>query len=260
MPVFHWTMIQGSPEWYRIRSRIPTSSEFHNVVTPVAGQISKARFKYACRILAGRLLNWQADSLEKVDNIAAGRANEPLAVAALEEIYELDTRPVGLITSDDGRFGASPDRVGDVAHDGNSVGAVVEAKCPTIPVQMERLLFGDESPGSDRPSPYKPQRQGHLLISEADKAYFVSFNPQMPLYRVETGRDEPYLARMRDCLEQFSDELAEWEAIARKLGLFQAFSDVRTPLDAEYGGAAADLDPEAELRRWLDPNNPLLQT
>lgn len=259
MPKFLWDLQQGSAEWYRIRSRIPTSSEFHNVITPERGQISKARFKYACRILAGRLLNWQADSLEKIEHVEQGRQNEPLAVAALEEIYEVDTRRVGLVLSDDGRFGASPDRVADVAHDGDSVGTVVECKCPAIITQMERLLFGDESPGSDRPAPYKPQRQGHLLISEADKAYFVSFHPQMPLYRVETGRDEPYLAKMRDCLEQFSDELAEWDEIARKLGLFQAFSDIRTPLDAEYGGAAADLDPEAELRRWLDPNNPLLQ-
>jgi hypothetical protein len=252
MPVFHWDMIQGSPEWYRVRSRIPTSSEFHHVITPERGQLAKARYKYACRILAGRLLNWQADSLEKVENVADGKANEPLAVAALEEIYEIDTRPVGLITTTDCRFAASPDRVGAVAHDGSSVGIVVEAKCPTIPTQMERLLFTDEDA-------YRAQRQGHLLISEADKAIFVSFHPQMPLYQVETGRDEPFLAKMRDCLERFWDELAEWEEFARKLGMFQAFSDIRTPFDAEYDASGAEIDPEAELRRWLDPDNPLLQ-
>lgn len=255
MPIFHWDLLQGSPEWYRLRARIPTSSEFHNVITPVKGEISKGRFKYACRILAGRLLNWQADSLEKVENIADGRTNEPLAVAALEEIYEVDTRRVGLITSNDLRFAASPDRVADVAHDGESVGTVVEAKCPTIPVQMERLLFGDESPGSDRPPPYRSQRQGHLLVSEADKALFVSFHPQMPLYQVEAGRDEPFLAKMADCLERFSDELAEWDEKARKLGLFQAFSDVRTPFDTERG-SAEPVDPEAEMRRWLDQAPP----
>jgi hypothetical protein len=260
MAVFHWSLTQGSPEWYRIRSRIPTSSEFHSVITPVTGQLSAARFKYACRILAGRLLNWQADSLEKVENIEQGRTNEPLAVAALEEIFEIDTRPIGLVTSDDGRFGASPDRVADVAHDGTTVGVVVEAKCPTIPTQMERLLFRDDPKVA---GVYKCQRQGHLLIAEADKAVFVSFHPQMPLVRAETGRDEPFLEKMAACLEQFSDELAEWEETARKLGLFQAFSDVRTPFDVERGGVAdqepQQMDPEAELRRWLDPDNPLLQ-
>lgn len=258
MPIFHWDLLQGSPEWYRIRSRIPTSSEFHNVITPTTGKLSAARGKYACRILAGRLLNWQADSLEKVENIAAGRANEPLAIAALEEIYEVDTRKVGLITSNDLRFGASPDRVAHVGRDGESVGVVVEAKCPTIPVQMERLLFGDEGANAERPPPYKPQRQGHLLIAEADKAIFASFHPQMPLYRVETGRDEPYLAKMRDCLEAFWEELTELEENARKLGMFQAFADVRTPFDAEMGEMAGQIDPEGELQRWLRTDNPLL--
>lgn len=252
MPIFHWDLQQGSPEWYRIRSRIPTSSEFHNVITPERGQLAKARLKYACRILAGRLLNWQADSLEKIENIADGKTNEPLAVAALEEIYEIDTRPVGLITTTDLRFAASPDRVAAVSRDGDSVGIVVEAKCPTIPTQMERLIFSDNDA-------YKAQRQGHLLISEADKAIFVSFHPQMPLYKVETGRDEPFLKKMADCLEAFWEELAEWEELARKLGLFQAFSDIRTPFDAEYDGPSGAIDPEAELRRWLDPQNPLLQ-
>lgn len=256
MPIFHWDLLQGSPEWYRIRSRIPTSSEFHNIITPVTGKLSAARGKYACRILAGRLLNWQADSLEKVENIEAGRTNEPLAIAALEEIYELDTRKIGLITSDDGRFGASPDRVAHVGRDGESVGVVVEAKCPTIPVQMERLLFGDEGANADRPPPYKPQRQGHLLISEADKAIFISFHPQMPMFRVETGRDEAYLAKMRDCLEAFSDELADLDDQARKIGLFQAFSDIRTPFDAEIGEMAAEIDREAELQRILRGEQP----
>jgi hypothetical protein len=256
MPVFHWNLLQGSPEWYRIRSRIPTSSEFDQVITPEQGKPAKARFKYACRILAGRLLNWQADSLERVENIARGRTNEPLAVAALEEIFEVDTRPVGLITSDDGRFGASPDRVADVSREGDSVGIVVEAKCPTIPIQMERLLFSDDPKVAGA---YKCQRQGHLLVAEADKALFVSFHPQMPLFEVETGRDEAFLALMSDCLERFSDELDELEEKARKLGLYQAFSDIRTPFDAERDSEPAELDPEAELRRWLDPDNPLLQ-
>jgi hypothetical protein len=249
MPIFHWDMQQGSPEWYRIRSRVPTSSEFHSVITPVTGVLSKARYKYACRILAGRLLNWQADSLEKIENIADGKANEPLAIAALEEIHEIDTRKIGLITTTDCRFAASPDRVAEVSHDGDQVGIVVEAKCPTIPTQMERLLFGDEDA-------YRAQRQGHLLISEADKALFVSFHPQMPLYQVETGRDEPFLAKMRDCLETFWDELAEWETYGRKLGLFQAFSSIVTPFDAEYWPESATPDPEAEMQRWLRDAEP----
>lgn len=244
------TFGQGDPEWYRLRSRVPTSSEFANVMTPVTKKPSEARMGYACRILAGRLLNWQADSLEKVENIAAGRANEPFAVRALEEIAEIDTQPVALVTTTDGRFACSPDRVANVSREGDSVGVVVEAKCPTIPVQFARLLFPDHPKVAGA---YKCQRQGHLLVCDADTAIFCSFQPQMPLYYVETGRDEPFLAALADCLERFSDELAVWEAKARELGLYQAFSDIRTPLDVEYGEGA---DPEAEMQRWLGQAEP----
>jgi hypothetical protein len=241
---------QGDPEWYRLRAGIPTSSEFASVMTPVTRKPSEARHGYACRILGARLLNWQAESLEKVETIAAGKANEPFAVRALEEIAEMDTLPVAFVTSADGRFGCSPDRVAQVAENAESVGVVVEAKCPTIPVQFARLLFPDHPKVAGA---YKCQRQGHLLVCEADTAIFCSYQPQMPLYYVETGRDEPFLAALADCLERFSDELEAWEAKARELGLYQAFSDIRTPLDAEYGD---QTDPEAEMQRWLGQAEP----
>jgi len=206
---------------------------------------SASRYKYACRIIAGRLMNWQADSLEKVKHVEEGRQNEPLAVAQLEELYQIDTRPVGIVTTDDGRFGASPDRVANVAPDERSVGIVVECKCPTIPVQMERLLLGDGDA-------YRCQRQGHLFVAEADKALFVSYNPRMPLYQVESGRDETFIQKLKAALEQFSDELEEMTEKARRLGMFQAFEEMRTPAEAELA-PETQLEPAPEdVARWLE--------
>lgn len=213
--------------WYKLRAGIPTASEMSQILTPAKLQLSTARHKYACRIIAGRLLNWQADSLDKIQHIADGRALEPLAIAQMELTYDIETKPVGFVTTSDGRFGASPDRV---VMAGERINTTCEAKAPTIPVQMERLLFGH---GND----YAIQVAGQLFVCEADKAIFYSFNPRMPPYMVETGRDEAMIRKLSDALEQFDDELSALEEKARGLGLFQAFAEVLPPTDIEQGQA-----------------------
>jgi hypothetical protein len=226
-------MAQGSGDWYSIRSKIPTASEFHLILTPKTQKISESRHKYACRIIAGRLLNWQADSLDKIEHISAGKELEPFAVAQLEVLEGFKTRPIGFVTTDDGRFGASPDRV---VMSGNRIGITTEIKCPTIPVQFERLLFGH---GAD----YACQIYGQLYVTEADKAVFYSYNPRMPAYQSEIGRDEAFIKNLAAALEQFDDELCELEERARAAGAYQAFAGILPPADI----AATD-----DVQRALD--------
>lgn len=235
MPIFHWNLDQGSAQWYSLRAAIPTASEFDKVLTPSKGDLSEQRHKYACRIIAARLLNWQPDSLDKIEHIAAGKENEPRAVARLELIHDITTRPVGFVTSDDGRFGCSPDRVANIR--GNSVGITVEVKCPTIPVQFERLLFGHGAA-------YRCQVQGQLWIAQADKAIFQSYCLQTPDYMIETGRDEPFLRKLSDALERFSDELETLTEKAQSLGAYQAFERILPPQDASYAEELRGVIPE----------------
>lgn len=226
----YWDVQQGTAEWYRLRAGIPTASEFDQVLTPKTEKLSTARHKYACRILAGRIMNWQADSLEKVNNIAAGRANEPIAVAQLEMIEGITTVPVGFVTTDDGRFGASPDRLCGIEHGQQppTIPIVVEVKTPTVPKQFEYLLFGHEDA-------YRCQVQGQLYVGQADKALFYARNPRMPEYLIETGRDEPFIRKLAAALEQFSDELEELDERARSLGAYEAYPALMPPVDAELG-------------------------
>tara|TARA_R110000868_G_scaffold406061_1_gene686163 strand:- start:224 stop:952 length:729 start_codon:yes stop_codon:yes gene_type:complete len=236
MPRIHWNIDQGSADWYALRSKIPTASEFGHILTPKTQKLSASRHKYACRIIAGRILNWQADSLDKIQHIADGKANEPLAVGQLEVAYDIETRPVGFVTTNDNRFGASPDRV---VMAGDAIGITVECKCPTIPVQFERLLFGN---GEE----YICQVQGQLWVAEADKALFYSFNPRMPPYMVETGRDEAFIKKLADALEQFSDELDALEERARAAGAYQAFAEILPPGEVEI---PSDMNAAAEIAR-----------
>jgi hypothetical protein len=225
MAVITWDVDQGSVDWYRLRSGIPTASEFDQVITPAKGLISERRHKYACRIIAGRLLNWQADSLDKIAHIADGKRNEPIAVARLELIHDIATKPIGFVRTNDLRFGASPDRV---VMSQDKIGITIEVKAPTIPTQLYYLLFGHEDN-------YKCQVNGQLWVAEADKAIFMAYNERTPDYRVETGRDEPFIKKMVAGLEQFSDELDALMERAISLGTYQAFAELQTPLDAERG-------------------------
>jgi hypothetical protein len=248
MAKIDWAVEQGSLAWYRLRCGIPTSSEFDSVMTPKTRKPSTARFKYACRILAGRLMNWQADSLDKIDHIRAGKENEPIAVARLEVLRDIKTRSVGFVRTDDLRFGASPDRA--VARDDAHIDICIEIKSPTPPIMFEYLLLPDQDA-------YICQRQGHLLVCEADKAIFHASNPFMePECTIETGRDEPFIKDLADCLERFSAELEEMDRKARALGMYQAVASFDTPLATEYRDelrAAPDTAaPMAPLQAALD--------
>lgn len=224
MAKFHPHVEQGSAEWFRLRAGVPTASEFDKIITPARGDLSEQRKRYAARLIAQRLLRWQPESLDTIEHIANGKADEPAAVAQFEFVQDATTQQVGFVTTEDGRFGASPDRV--IGLHERSCDLTIEIKVPSIPVQMERLLFG---PGAA----YRCQVQGQLYVCEADKAVFYSYSQRMPAYLKETGRDEVFLAKLKDCLEQFSDELEEWTEQARRLGDWQAFAEtVLPPLDA----------------------------
>lgn len=225
MPIVDWANAQGTPGWYKARSGMPTASNFHLIMTPKTMKPSESRKGYACRLILERLMNWQADSLDKIEHIAAGKANEPIAVAKLELVFDVTTQPIGFVKTNDGRFGASPDRV--VLTDQNHIDTVVECKCPTVPVQMERFLFGEDK------GEYRCQRQGQMWVAEADKAIFFSYNERMPDVIVEDGRDEGFLSKLEDCLERFSDELEGWTEQARRWGAFQKFAEA-TPIEAAH--------------------------
>ena len=248
MARFYFDIDQGSIAWYRLRSGKPTASCFDQIITPKKMELAAARRKYACRLIAERLLHWQADSLDKVQHIADGKANEPAAVQQLEWVTDRKTVPVGFITTDDGRFGASPDRlIGALEKPvAGSVEAVLEIKCPTIPKQFEYLLLGHDEA-------YRCQVQGQLWVAEADTAIFYSYHPRTPAYQVTTHRDEAFIDRMTACLEQFSDELEALMEKAQALGVFQAFEEIVTPVEATYGNDADELAQmiEGDDGKWM---------
>jgi hypothetical protein len=226
MSIIH-RMPQGSVEWWAVRSGMPTSSNFHKVVTP-GGKLSEQRHKYLYRLVAERLLAEPMEDQLHVEWVEHGREMEPFAAAQFQFLENCELEPVGFITTDDNRLGCSPDRLlKDKAE-------AVEIKCASPPVQIGRLLDGLDND-------YKPQVQGQLLVGQFERVHFYSFHDRMPGFHLITLPDKAYQKILRQHLADFVEELDAATDRARALGVYQPSPAFERPIDR----IAPGRDPDA---------------
>ncbi len=200
--------IQGSDAWIKARLGIPTASEFHKIVTPAKGDLSKQSRGYAHQLVAEILLGEPCGTnIENMEWVARGRLLEPMAAQQYEFANDVETRAVGFITTDCGRIGCSPDRlvVG--------VRGLLEIKACAPGTHMGYILDGvGES--------YRPQVQGQLAVAEAEWCDLLAYHPALPPVTIRTTRDEPYIAKMRAALAEFLDMRDSMLERARSSGFF----------------------------------------
>ena len=213
---------QGSVEWYRRRLGKPTSSNFHKIVTPAGGP-SKQAVKYLYRLVAERLLNeTMDDEIGFVKWVANGKENEPYAVQRFEIVNEVELEPGGFITTNDGRIGASPDRI----FKGHKES--LEIKSPAPWTQLQYLLEGPEDA-------YIAQTQGHLLVGdEFDAVHFYAYHSRTPSFHKIILRDPHYQSILASALDSFCDILDRQTERAKALGAFASARTVETPADVAY--------------------------
>jgi hypothetical protein len=182
---------QGTDEWIAARLGIPTASEFHRIITAVKGDLSKSARKYAAGLVAETLLG---KPLEKPPGslwvMERGKLLEPLAIQQYGFVNDCEVRRVGLVTTDDGRVGGSPDGLIVGTRGG------LEVKCTLDENHMS--IFAD-GPGDD----YKQQVQGNLGICELEWWDLYAYHPELPPVTIRTHRDEPYIAKMGAALVEF---------------------------------------------------------
>lgn len=210
---------QGSPEWLTLRLGIPTASMFDKIVTP-KGKLSESSRDYAHRLVAERVLGRSLDSLDHLEWVVRGKELEPAAARMYEFEQSVATKVVGFVTSDDGRIGASPDRL-LVDQPG-----IVEIKCPAPNTHVGYMLEGFGSK-------YFCQVQGQLMVTGAEFADRYSFHPDMPPVLDRTYREEAFIRTLADALEAFNDALEEKIERVRALGAFD-MSRPASPVDAAY--------------------------
>lgn len=212
---------QGTPAWLKLRLGIPTASEFHRIVTPAKGELSKGAAKYRDWLIAERLMGEPLDSLDHLQWIERGKLLEPQAVAQYEFTEGVETRAVGFVTTDDGRIGASPDRL-VIGRAGG-----VEIKCPAPQTHVGYWLDGV---GAD----YRPQVQGQLWVAELEFVDLYVFHPSMPPVLIRTERDETYIAKLSDAVLRFCDDLDAAMERVRSGGFVATRARVRTAAEVEY--------------------------
>ena len=168
---------QGSDEWLQLRLGIPTASDFDRIITPAKLQPAAAATKY----MNLKLAEWiYGQPLEAFVSpwMERGLALEAEAVRYYEMERDVETEAVGLITTDDGMIGASPDRLVD--NDG-----LLELKCPALETHVGYML--DPQSLMDE---YRLQVQGQLWVCQRAWADMQSYSPGFPGVIVRVLPDE----------------------------------------------------------------------
>ena len=216
-PKYYYDLVQGTTEWFRVRSGIPTASAMDKIITP-GGERSKSAEKYLYHLLAERILGRPLDQDKGSFWTIRGSEMEAEALAYYRFQRDCATQPVGFITTADGRVGASPDQL--IGEDG-----CLEIKCPSPEIHMMYLM---QAGGAY--TAYKVQCQTQLFVSQRAWADVGSYFPGLPEAIIRIERDERYIAKIAAACEAFCDELdSKWaECKARGWGVAsEALKDSR---------------------------------
>ena len=195
---------QYSDKWWEARRGVPTASEMGRIITPKTGKLAAAADGYIFTLL-GDLYDVEYPRKDTLATAAMRRWTmmEPEARSYYELHRGVDVRQVGFCTTDDGRFGSSPD--------GLSEGAL-ELKCPMPATHVEWLV------GGTLPDEHKVQCHGHLIVTGLPWCDFLSYLPGAPPLLVRVEPDD-FTKKLRDCLEAFWVKYQETkEKIARLNG------------------------------------------
>lgn len=187
--------IQGSEEWQKARTGIPTSSNFDKLITS-KGEPSKSRTKYMYQLAAERITGIKED-VYKNNVMQRGIETEGEARAFYELITGHNVVEVGICYSNDSKlYACSPD--GLVGEDG-----LIEIKCPTSSIHIGYLL------ANKLPTDYVQQIQGQLFITGRKWCDFFSFYPGIKPLQIRIEPDKNFLTALEVELEVFCKELKE---------------------------------------------------
>jgi hypothetical protein len=152
MPIFH-DVAQYSEEYDRLKIGIPTSSNFHKIITP-QGNPSKQWREYAC--VETEAADWY------------------------EFDQDLTVQRIGFITDDEHTMGCSPDRlVGDEG--------LLEIKAPLPQTQVAYWISGELN------ERFRPQLQGQLYISQRSWVDILCWHDVLPKLVMRVDPDEKFI-------------------------------------------------------------------
>lgn len=186
----------NSLEWLQARSGVVTASEFDQFLTTSfelrSGEMPKS---YVARKIAERWTGGSLPGFQSVD-MDIGEILETEAIPFYEGLYDTKITRVGLITTDDGLVGASPD--GLIGEDGG-----IEIKCPRVETHVKYLLNGKV------PNDYIAQVHAGLYVTGRPRWIFMSHCRRLPPLILQVNRNEEIIKAIAAALAELTPRIQE---------------------------------------------------
>lgn len=190
----------NSLEWMAARAGVVTASEFDNIVTPLfAIRTGQMPFTYLAQKVAEKWIGGPLPGFSSIDmEIGSVLEEKAIPLFQMETGYKVER--VGLITSDDGKVGCTPDGLlADPV-------AGLECKCPRDETHVKYLLNGA------LPLEYAAQVHGAMYVTGRQLWYFMSYARGFPPFILKVKRDEKIIAVIDDAIRSeggFLDRLED---------------------------------------------------
>lgn len=198
---------QRSEEWLKLRSGIPTASQFDQLVTP--GFKVKEGLGPESYLAATLAEKWYGGPLpDQYTSFAMdqGTMLEDEAIPWFEFEFDTKVQQVGFVTCEGGKIGCSPD--GLIGVDNG-----LELKCPAIHTHAKYLLRGEV------PKDYLAQIHGAMFVTGRPKWTFVSYCRNFPTLVLEVQRDEKIQSVISEALASFLAKMQTgWDKLVRLNG------------------------------------------
>ena len=195
---------QYSAAWWFERLGVPSSSEFHRIITATLKPSKQAQTTYLYDKLAEFFIG-EAQGDEGSAWTRRGSAMEAEARRWYEFEKSVEVVECGFCLSDDRRIGASPD--GLVGDDG-----LAEFKCPKASHHIG-IMLGEDA------HKHRSQLQGQLLVTGREWVDLVVYSPCLPPTVTRHEPDDEWLAAFTPALEAFLERLEAAKATLRARGL-----------------------------------------
>ena len=189
---------QGTAAWLDARRGLPTASEFSKICTPKTCKMGTGARSYMFELIAERNYCGQMDYKESYESAAMrnGMMLEPEARKWYEFDRGVKCEQVGFVTTDDGRWGWSPDAL--VGDDG-----ALELKCPQAHTLLAWLDAGV------LPPEHWPQCHAAFVVGDRKWIDFVAYHERLPSSLCIRVTPDEKTEALRSNLEQFSAELED---------------------------------------------------